>query len=420
MGLIIIICLLVFSALISGSEVAYFSLSPANIQYLKDKKKSRKCKMVLELLAKPERLLATILIANNFVNVGIVILAAFVTNELFDFSVSPVLGFIIQAVVITFIILLFGEIIPKVYAARFSRQFATFMAFPLFLLDRLFMPVSKLLIRSTSIVRKRYSGKRANISMDDLSQALNIAGKELKDEEKILKGIVNFGTIDVTEIMTSRLDVVSIEYSAGFKKLLSVILESGYSRIPVYEDSFDDVRGILYIKDLLPYLDEDDYFSWQKLVREPYFVPETKKIDDLLGEFQTKKIHLAIIVNEYGGTQGIVTLEDILEEIVGEINDESDDIEENYLQMTENKYIFEGRTLLNDFCKIVNIEDDLFDEVRGDADTLAGLILELKAEIPKKHEVVKYRNFIFRIKSADQRRIKQIEVTINPLKSTKN
>ncbi|MBN2682684.1 MAG: gliding motility-associated protein GldE [Bacteroidales bacterium] len=408
--------LLILSALISGSEVAFFSLNPKNKAFLEDLN-TLKSKTILILLQKPEKLLATILIANNFVNVGIVILSTYITTGIFNFSEEPILGFVIQVIIVTFLLLLFGEILPKVYAARYAIRFSIFMALPIKYMQQIFSPLSYILVSSTSFIHKRVAVKN-QLSVDELSQALDITSesRELKEDEKILKGIVKFGQIEVREIMKPRIDVVSIETSAGFKKLISLIVESGFSRIPAYEDSFDNIKGVIYIKDLIPYLDKSDDFNWGKLIRPPYFVPENKKIDDLLKEFQTKKIHLAIVIDEYGGTSGIITMEDILEEIVGEINDEFDDINQNYSKLKENEYLFEGKTSLNDFCKILEIDDDIFDNVKGESDTIAGFILELTGEIPSKNQIVKFKKFEFQIKAVDNRRIKQIFVKFTPQK----
>lgn len=411
--ILVLLLLLISSALISGSEVAYFSLSPSNIKSL-ETKKSKKAFLALKLCGMPERLLATILVVNNFINIGIIILSAFITNSIIDFSNIPTLGFIFQIIIITFLLLLFGEILPKIYATHYALQFATNMAYPLFYLEKIFKPISSILIYSTSIVNKRFARKKQNISMDDLSKAMELPSTTITEDEKILKGIVKFRNIDVKEIMKSRLDVVAIDMQTKFSKLLPQIIESGYSRIPIYSGSFDNIRGILYIKDLLPHLNKNDTFKWQSLIRLPYFVPETKKINDLLEEFQSKKIHLAMVVDEYGGTHGIITLEDILEEIVGEIADESDEDEPTYVRLDESNYLFEGKTLLNDFYKIINTSDNIFNEIKGDADTLAGLILEIKGKIPEKDDIIRYKNFSFKIDSVDFRRIKRIRVKIYP------
>jgi gliding motility-associated protein GldE len=396
----------------SASEVAFFSFSPEEIEKLKIKK-DKKSKSVLHLYNNPEKLLSTVLVANNTVNIAIVLLAAFLSSRMFDFSAEPVLGFITNVVVITFLLLFFGEVMPKVYASRNHVSLALFMAYPLTLLEKLFKPVTSLLILSSSFVKKRTMTRRSNISMDDLSDALELTSDDFTEDEKILKGIVNFGNINVSAIMCSRINVTAIDIKSGFDKIVPVIIDSGFSRIPVYSGSFDNVKGILYAKDVLPYTNNPGNFKWQALLRPPYFVPETKMINDLLKEFQTKKIHMAVVIDEYGGTSGIVTLEDILEEIVGDITDESDDEQLLFRKIDEKTYIFEAKILLNDFCKVMNIEEDLLEDVRGESETLAGLILELTGEIPQKDQIIKYRNFVFRIESADRRKIKEIRVEIN-------
>ncbi len=410
-GFIIIIVLLMASALISGSEVAFFSLSPSNINTIK-RSDLKKDKIILKLIKKPEKLLATILIVNNFVNIGIVILSSFLSNSLFDFSNSPVWGFIIQIVIIAFLLLIFGEILPKILATQRPVGFAKFMALPIIILTKIFNPLNTILINSTNIVNKKFAKKKQNISLNDLSQALDLTSEDLKDDKKILKGIVKFSNIDVKEIMVSRLYVKSVDIKTDYSKLLDLIVETGFSRIPVYDSNFDNVKGVLYIKDLLSHIHKGNSFKWQSFIRHPYYIPETKKINDLLEEFQLKKIHMAIVIDEYGGTSGIITLEDVLEEIVGEINDELDDVEKVFTKVNNNTYIFEGKTLLNDFYKIFNIEDTVFNDVKGDADTLAGLILELTGEMPQAHEIIECDDFNFKVKSVDNRRIKQIIVKI--------
>ena len=411
-GFIIIVILLIGSALMSASEVAFFSLKPEDIESFKSDK-NKKAKAVLKLYNNPEKLLSTVLVANNTINIAIVLLAAFLSARMFDFSAEPVLGFIINVVVITFLLLFFGEVMPKVYASRNHITLAMFMAYPVILLEKVFQPVTSLLIFSSSFVKRRTGTRRSNISMNDLSDALELTSDASDEDEKILKGIVNFGNINVSGIMCPRIDVTAIDIKSGFDKIVPIIINSGFSRIPVYSGSFDTVKGILYAKDVLPYTNNPGGFKWQALLRPPYFVPETKKINDLLKEFQTRKIHMAIVIDEYGGTSGIVTLEDILEEIVGEITDESDDNQLLFKKLDEKTYIFEAKILLNDFCKVLDIEDAIFDEVRGESETLAGLILELKGEIPQKDQVIKYGDFVFRIESADKRRIKEIRVEIN-------
>jgi putative hemolysin len=410
--LFILIVLLLGSALMSGSEVAYFSFRPEDIEKFKVNK-SKRSKVVLKLYNNPEKLLSTVLVANNTINIAIVLLAAYISSRIFDFTSEPLIGFIINAVVITFLLLFFGEVMPKVYASRNHVAFALFMAYPLTALEKAFQPITSILIYSSSFVKKRTWSRRSNISMDDLSNALELTSDDFNEDEKILKGIVNFGNTSVSAIMCPRIDVTAIDIKSGFDKIVPVLISSGFSRIPVFYGSFDTVKGILYAKDVLPYTNNPSSFKWQSLLRPPYFVPETKKINDLLKEFQTKKIHMAVVIDEYGGTSGIVTLEDILEEIVGEITDESDEDMLMYHKLDENTYIFEGKMLLNDFCKVFEIEEDLFEEVRGESETLAGLILELTGEIPVKDQVIEYENFVFKIESADRRRIKEIRVVIN-------
>ncbi len=410
-ALIIVLLLLFSSAMISGSEVAYFSLSAAEKQKLK--KPGRTNQRVLENLDNPEKLLATILVTNNFVNVGIIILTAYVSNGLISFTDAPILEFTFQVVLITFFLLLFGEIIPKVYATHSALRFSKTMALPLQTLEKLFRPINSILIFSTGFVNKRMQKHRKNISIDEISQALELTSDyELSDEKDILEGIVKFGNKNVSEIMKSRVDVVALDIKTQFDEVINTINDSGYSRIPVYIDSFDNVSGILYIKDILPHYHKTKAFKWQTLIRPPFYVPDTKKISSLLEEFQKSKIHLAIVVDEYGGTSGIVTLEDILEEIVGDITDEFDEEENFFTKINDKTFLFDAKVLLGDFYRITNCDDTVFDDVKGDADTLAGLILELKGEIPKINEEIKCKQFVFTIKEVDNRRIKEIKVTI--------
>jgi putative hemolysin len=411
-GFMVIAVLLIGSALMSAAEVAYFSFSPEELETLKSDR-NRKSQATLKLYNNPERLLSTVLVVNNTINIAIVLLAAYLSSKMFDFSAEPVLGFIINVVVITFLLLFFGEVMPKVYASRNHLVIALLMAYPLTFLQKIFKPVTSFLIFSSSFVKRRTGTRRSNISMDDLSDALELTSDNFDEDEKILKGIVNFGNINVSAIMCSRTDVTAIDIKSGFDKIVPVIISSGFSRIPVYSGSFDTVKGILYAKDVLPYTNNPCGFKWQALLRPPYFVPETKKINDLLKEFQTRKIHMAVVIDEYGGTSGIVTLEDILEEIVGDITDESDEDERLYRKLDEKTYIFEAKILLNDFSKVIGIDEETFDDVRGESETLAGLILELTGAIPQKDQVIEFGNFVFRIESADKRRIKEIRVEIN-------
>jgi putative hemolysin len=410
-GMIVIAVLLFCSAMISGSEVAFFSLTPQQIGDLKEGKHKRS-HIALMHLEKPERLLANILITNNFVNISIVIISAFVTDLIFDFTENPLLGFIIKVVIITFLLLIFGEILPKIYANRFAPRFALLMAAPLMVLDRLFSPLIFILIKSTGLVNRRLSRKGHNISMDDLSEALDLTTGVFEDEKDMLEGIVRFSNLEASEVMKPRTDVVAVDIQTGMKDLMRVIIDSGFSRIPVYEETSDNLKGILYVKDLLPHINKQDGYKWQRLIKEPFYVPETKKINDLLKEFQERKIHLAIVVDEYGGTKGIVTMEDILEEVVGEITDESDEAAEYYRRVDARTVIFDGKTLLNDFYKITELDDELFDDVKGEAETIAGLILEMKGGFPRENDVLESKNVEFTVLSMDKRRIKEIRVHI--------
>jgi len=404
-----IILLIVSSAFISGAEVAYFSLDSSELEELESDGDG-----VLKLLKKPNELLATILIANNFINVGIVVISAFLTSIAIVFPEGSNLEFIFQVVVITSLLVLFGEITPKVYANNNPKSFAIRMMKPLVLLQKIFYPLSYILVTTTSFIDKRIEAKQKEISIEEISKALDITEHESKEEERrILRSIVEFGNTDVKEIMKSRVDVLAIDKKEEFSSVLKMIVSSGYSRIPVYEEQFDNVLGILYIKDLIPHLDKGDDFDWQSLCRTPYFVPETKMINDLLKEFQVKKNHLAIVVDEYGGTSGIVTLEDVLEEIVGEINDEFDVDDNIYSKLDANNFIFEGKISLIDFLKIVKGELDFFDELKGESDSLAGLVLEVKGKIPKIGEVCKILPYIMVVESADLRRIKRLKVTVD-------
>lgn len=410
-SLIVVLLLLIISALVSGSEVAYFSLNATDKQKLK--KKSKINNQVLKNLESPEKLLATILVTNNFVNIGIIILTANITNNLITIINAPVIEFILQVVLISFLLLIFGEILPKLYATHFSIGFARFMAIPLQLLEKICRPVNTLLIASTSFVNHRLQKHHKNVSIDEISQALKLtSNQELSEEKEMLEGIVKFGNKNVAEIMNPRVDVVSLDIKTSFSTVLNLIVDSGFSRIPVYVGSFDNIKGILYIKDILPHSHKNDSFNWQTLIRPPFYVPETKKINSLLKEFQKNKVHLAVVIDEYGGTSGIVTLEDVLEEIVGEIVDEFDEEENFFTQISENVFLFDGKTLLGDFFKISKCDDNVFNSIKGEAETLAGLILEIKGEIPEIHEKIEYKQFIFTIEAVDKRRIKQIKIEI--------
>ncbi len=405
--------LLLFSGLISGSEVSLFSLSASAKEEMRNSKNNKE-QMILALLEKPRELLATILISNNLVNVGIVILSAFTVSHVFDFSTSPVLGFVIEIVVVTFLILLFGEILPKVYATSNPLPMALFMAAPISICRKIYR--SFYLIQALKATSNFFEkpAKSNTISVNDLEHALELTEDENNDtnEQKILEGIVRFGHTSVRQIMTPRTDVVAFDLKQDFKTILENAIEHGFSRMPVYEENLDQIRGILYIKDFLPFLDESADFEWQKLMRTPFFVPEAKKIDDLLTEFQEKKIHLAIVVDEFGGTSGLISLEDVIEEIVGEISDEFDEEDIVFTKLDDNNFTFEGRTPLNDFYKVLSINGEPFEEVKGDADTLAGMLLEISGKFPEKNEVIKFNEYIFQIENIENRRIQSIKITL--------
>lgn len=412
-GLLFMVVLLLLSGLISGSEVAFFSLEPKDLSEL-EQDNSKSDQQIIDLLKHPKKLLATILIANNLVNVAIIILSTILINSIFNFTNYPKTGFVAQVILVTFLLLLFGEVIPKVYSNRNPRKIARLMAYPMMVLRKSFTPLSQILVQSTNFIDKKLHRRSENISVDELSHALELTSDESTDEEeqKILRGIVKFGNTDVKQIMTSRVDVFSLDITESFESVLAQILESGYSRIPVYKDNFDNINGLLYVKDLLPYLDAKNNFKWQELIKPPFFVPENKKIDDLLAEIKEKKMHLAIVVDEYGGTSGIVTLEDIIEEIVGEISDEFDDDEITYSKLDDNNYIFEGKTSLNDFYRLLNIGGEEFEENKGESDSLAGFIIEQAGRIPQKRETVSFNQYTFTIETANKRRISSIKVTI--------
>ena len=404
--------LLVFSGFASGSEIAFFSLSPQDLSEL-DSDKNPTDKKIQMLREDSERTLATILITNNFVNVTIIMLCNFVFGRLVDFGEAVWLQILCITVLLTFLLLLFGEIMPKIFARQNPLAFCRRITGPLLLMRKLFWPVETVLLRSGILAEKVVKQDSRVLSVDDLEQALELTDKnEIKEEESMLQGIIRFGDETAKEVMTSRQDVVDLDIKCSFQDVLNCIVENNYSRIPIYQDNSDNIRGVLYIKDLLPHLSKPATFRWQSLIRPPYFVPETKKIDDLLREFQDNKVHIAIVVDEFGGTSGIVTLEDILEEIVGEINDEYDEEERNYTKLNQNTYVFEGKTLLTDFCKILDINDEEFEEVEGDADTLAGLLLELKGDFPAVHEKFYYKNYHFEIMEIEERRIAKVKVIV--------
>lgn len=403
--------LLFVSGFASGSEIAFFSLSPSDINELEEEK-SEEDKQIRMLREDSERTLATILITNNFVNVTIIMLCNYVFGSVVKFKVAW-LEFLCITVLLTFLLLLFGEIMPKVYSRQNPLKFCRRVVGPLLMMRKLFWPLENVLLRSGNFAEKVVQKESRQLSVDDLEQALELTDKEeLKDEQSMLKGIIRFGDETAKEIMTSRQDIVDLDINSSFADVLKCVVENNYSRIPVYQVNDDNIRGVLYIKDLLPYLSKPSTFRWQSLIRPPYFVPETKKIDDLLREFQDNKVHIAIVVDEFGGTSGLVTLEDILEEIVGEINDEFDEEEHHYVKINYNTYVFEGKTLLSDFVKILQIDDEEFSEVEGDADSLAGLLLELKGDFPSMHEKIEYKQYVFEVVGIEGRRISRIKVTV--------
>ena len=407
--------LLLASGFASASEIAFFSLSPSDLNDI-DEHNHPADEKISALLGDSERLLATILITNNFVNVTIIMLCNFFFMNVFVFH-SPLAEFLILTVILTFLLLLFGEIMPKIYSAQKTLAFCRFSAPGIWMFRSLFYPVASMLVRSTSFLNKHFARKNHNISVDELSHALELTDKaELKEENNILEGIIRFGGETAKEVMTSRLDVVDLDIRTPFKDVLQCIIENAYSRIPIYSENRDNIKGILYIKDLLPHLNKVD-FRWQSLIRPAYFVPETKMIDDLLRDFQANKIHIAIVVDEFGGTSGIVTMEDIIEEIVGEIHDEYDDEERTYAVLNDHTWVFEAKTQLTDFYKITKVDEEVFDEVAGDSDTLAGLLLELKGEFPALHEKVTYDHYEFEVLEMDNRRILKVKFTINTLPS---
>ncbi|MDX1542363.1 MAG: gliding motility-associated protein GldE [Christiangramia sp.] len=419
-SLVFLFVLLLCSALISGAEVAFFSLTPANF-ITEDGKRSKTQNIVINLLEKPKKLLATILVANNFINIAIVLLFDNLADDLFAGVNTEVYGidlrFLFEVGLVTFLILLFGEILPKVYASRNKVQFSNFMAYPINFLDSFFSPLSTPMRAVTLYFHEKLGKQRSFISIDHLSQALELTSEEdtTREEQKILQGIVSFGNTDTKQVMRPRMDIFALNEESPFNEIIPEIIENGYSRIPVYRENIDNVIGILYIKDLLPYLDRKN-FDWTSLIREPYFVPENKKLDDLLNEFKNKKNHLAIVVDEYGGTSGLISLEDIIEEIVGDISDEFDDEDLIYSKLDENNFVFEGKTPLKDFYKIAKIEDSsVFEDQKGEADTLAGFLLEISGGFPKKNDVITFLNYAFTIEVIDDKRIKQIKLSIAPV-----
>lgn len=413
---VLVVGLLFMSGFASGSEIAFFSLSPQDLSELNPQKNS-KDKSIQMLRDDSERTLATILITNNFVNVTIIMLCNYIFGTLVRFK-APWLEFLCITVLLTFILLLFGEIMPKVYSRQAPLKFCRRVVGGVLMLRKLFWPVETILIKSGMLAEKAVKKETHQLSVDDLEQALELTDKnDIKEEQSMLQGIIRFGDETAKEVMTSRQDIVDLDIKSNYTDVLKCINENNYSRIPVYQENEDNIRGVLYIKDLLPHLGKPASFRWQSLIRPPYFVPETKKIDDLMREFQENHVHIAIVVDEFGGTCGIVTLEDILEEIVGEINDEYDEEEKTYSKINYNTYLFEGKTLLSDFCKILHVKDDEFDDVAGDADTLAGLLLELKGDFLSIHERLDYKNYTFEVEGIEERRISRVKVVVHDVKN---
>jgi gliding motility-associated protein GldE len=407
-----IVVLLFCSALISGAEVALFSLSQKDIDETLQENNS-KGKIIAKLLEKPKKLLATLLVANNFINISIILLFSFVGKTIFSGVTAPLLKFILEVLTATFLILLFGEVLPKVYASRNNTKFAKLVAYPVAFLDKLLSPISLPLRAATIYLHNKLGKQKTNFSIDQLSQALELTASDetSTEEQKILEGIVSFGNTDTRQVMSPRIDIFALEIDESFSVICPKIIEKGYSRIPVYRDNIDQIEGVLFVKDLLPHINTNE-FDWKSLLREPFFVPENKKLDNLLKDFQRMKRHLAIVVDEYGGTSGLISLEDVIEEIVGDISDEFDDENINFSQIDDRNYLFEGKINLKDFYRIIDVDEELFEIKKGEAETLAGFILEVLGNFPKKNQKIIFENCVFTIESVDQKRVKQIKVTI--------
>lgn len=412
LGIIGVFILLFCSAMVSAAEVALFSLTPNDLNKLNEEN-SRKGDLVSSLIQKPKKLLATLLLANNFLNIGVVILFSLVGDSLFSGITSSIVKFIVEVILITFLILLFGEVLPKIYASRNNVKFSVALASPLYILDQLLSPISLPMRNITVFLHNKFGNKRSNISVDQLSQALELTSNEdtTQEEQKILEGIVSFGNTDTKQVMSPRIDIFALDIDESFVDIYPKIIEKGYSRIPVFKENIDDIKGILFVKDLIPHIHKKD-FDWKKIIREPFFVPENKKLDDLLKDFQSMKSHMAIVVDEYGGTSGLVSLEDIIEEIVGDISDEFDDENINFSQIDDKNFLFEGKITLKDFYRIIDVDEDLFESKKGEAETLAGFILENLGNFPRKGQKIHFSNLYFTIETIDKRRIKQIKVTL--------
>ncbi len=416
--LCIAVLLLLCSGFVSASEIAFFSLSPANLDEIEEEKHPADSK-IKKLRGNSERLLATILICNNFVNIAIIILLDYFISRIVDFGGSQVWEFVFITVVLTFLLLLFGEIVPKIYSVQHTLRFCRRAAPAFIVLQKVFYPIASMLMRSQALTSKIVKYKAEALTIEDLEQALELTDKEeLKDESQILKGIIRFSDETVKEIMTPRVDLMDIDDSAPFHEVLKRVMETHHSRIPVFSGTEDNIKGVLYTKDLLAHIDKPDDFKWQHLLRPPYFVPETKMIDDLLHEFQKLKVHIAIVVDEFGGTSGIVTMEDILEEIVGEIEDEYDEDRRPFVRLNQCTFLFEGKCPLVDLCRIINVDDDFFDDVIGDSDTLAGLLLEIKGDFPQLNEKITYRHLTFEVMDIDERRIIEVKVIVGKAPDT--
>ena len=411
-GFLAIFVLLCCSAFISAAEVAYFSLTQKDIDQCKIQKPSI-ANLIVSLLEKPKKLLATLVVANNFTNIAVVILFSVIGGNLFASIASPILKFFIEVATITFFILLFGEVLPKIYASRNNVRFACFFAYPLSILSKLLSPISIPMRSLTVFLHQKLGKQKSSFSVDQLSQALELTSSEgtSQDEQKILEGIVSFGNTDTKQVMSPRIDVFALEIDEPFTEMMAKITEKGFSRIPVYRENIDQIEGVLFVKDLIPHINKKD-FDWKTLLREPFFVPENKKLDDLLKDFQSMKSHLAVVVDEYGGTSGLVSLEDVIEEIVGDISDEFDDENINYSQIDDKTFLFEGKISMKDFCRIVDADEELFDEHKGEAETLAGFILEILGNFPKKGQKINFENYRFTIETVDKKRVRQIKVTI--------
>lgn len=408
---IIFILLLISSGLVSGSEVAFFSLNSDDISSMDEKSDKRVIKAI-HLVESPKNLLSTVLILNNLINIGIVTLTTFLAWNLFGLGATGIVVILVQTIGVTFAIVFFGEIVPKVYATKAKVEFSLMMAPSIYFFSILLKPITVFLMSMSNFIEKRIEKKGYSLSVDELNQALEITGDDTSEEEKdILKGIVNFGTLSVKQVMQSRMDITAVEIETDFHELMDKINKSGYSRIPVYRETIDSIEGILYIKDLLPHVEKDENFAWASLIRKGFFVPENKKVDTLLKDFQKKRVHMAIVVDEYGGTSGLVTLEDLIEEIIGEINDEFDDAEDFYFkELDANTYIFEGKISLNDFCKKLDLDAQIFDEVKGESESLGGLLLELNSNFPKNGSKIHFGTFEFTILAVDTKRIKKVKV----------